>query len=318
MTFAAASRVIVSAIAVLTLMPSIEAGAQSSQPRPRVGVAFGGGSARGLAHVGVLRWFEEHQVPIDVIAGTSMGGLIGGAYASGMSAAEIGKLLEQTNWDEMFGFNSFQHKNVRRKEDARDYPSRIELGIKSGFALPLALNSGQQVDFMLARIAGAYMTLSSFDELPTPFRAIAVDLVTARQVVMDKGTLASAMRATMSLPGVFPPVERDGMVLVDGGALNNVPADVARAMGADTVIAVNVGFMGDTRKVNRSMFGLMSQTVDAMMQASARRSMESADFVINPILTGYDSLDWRRSADLADRGVPRGRGDEGHAVAARP
>ena len=286
----------------MALTMSVDAGAQSSQPRPRVGVAFGGGSARGLAHVGVVRWFEEHHIPIDVIAGTSMGGLIGGAYASGMSADELSELLEHTNWDEMFGFSPFQYKNVRRKEDARDYPSRIEFGIKRGLALPLALNSGQQVDFLLARIAGLYVGLSSFDDLPTPFRAIAVDLVTAQQIVLDKGELASAMRATMSLPGIFPPVERDGMVLVDGGAMNNVPADVVRAMGAGTVIAINVGFMGDTRPVSGSLFGLMGQTIDTMMQANTRRSMASADIVINPDLSDFGSLDWRRSADLAVEG----------------
>ena len=294
--------VIVVAAALITLAIPVDAGAQSNQPRPRVGVAFGGGSARGLAHVGVVRWFEEHHIPIDLIAGTSMGGLIGGAFASGMSADELSQLLDQTNWDEMFGFSPFPYKNVRRKEDARDYPSRIEFGIKRGLALPPALNSGQQVDFLLGRIAGPYMSLSSFDELPTPFRAVAVDLVTAQQVVLDQGSLAGAMRATMSLPGIFPPVERGGMVLVDGGAMNNVPADVVRAMGAETVIAINVGFMGDTRTVSRSLFGLMSQTIDTMMQASTRRSMASADIVINPALTDYNSLDWRRSAELAIEG----------------
>ena len=310
-------RVFVSAMALMALAMSVAAGAQSRQPRPRVGVAFGGGSARGLAHVGVVRWFEEHHIPIDVIAGTSMGGLIGGGFAAGMSADELSQLLDRTNWDEMFGFSSFQYKNVRRKEDARDYPSRIEFGLKRGLALPLALNSGQQVDFLLARIAGPYMSLASFDELPTPFRAVAVDLVTAQQVILDKGALASAMRATMSLPGIFPPVERDGMVLVDGGAMNNVPADVVRAMGADTVIAVDVGFMGDTRTVSRSMLGLMTQTVDTMMQANTRRSLASADIVINPTLTDYDSLDWRRSAELAVEGYRARRGDERQAVAAR-
>src|SRR5688572_8860795 len=127
-------------------------------PRPRVGVAFGGGSARGLAHVGVLRWFEEHHIPIDVAAGTSMGGLIGGGFASGMSSDELTTLLEQTDWDEMFGFSPFRYKNIRRKEDARAYPSRLELGWKKGLSLPLALNNGQQVDFLLGRIAAPYGT----------------------------------------------------------------------------------------------------------------------------------------------------------------
>ena len=279
-----------------------QAGPRAAQQRPRVGVAFGGGSARGLAHVGVVRWFEEHHIPIDLIAGTSMGGLIGGAVSSGMSAEELSAMLQQVNWDEMFGFSPFRYKNVRRKEDARAYPSRIELGIRQGISLPIALNNGQQVDFLLARIVGPYGTISSFDDLPTPFRAIAVDLVTAQQVVLDSGSLASAMRATMSLPGIFPPVEVDGKVLVDGGAMNNVPADVVRSMGADTVVAINVGFAGDTRTVSRSLLGLMSQTVDVMMQAATRASVKTADIVINPPLDTYASLDWRRNKELEEAG----------------
>jgi NTE family protein len=275
---------------------------QPAEQRTRVGVAFGGGSARGLAHVGIIRWFEEHRIPIDLVAGTSMGGLVGGAFASGMSSEELQRLLEETNWDEMFGSTPFRYKNVRRKQDARDYPSRIEFGVKRGIVPPVALNNGQQVEFFLARIAGAYESLQSFDELPTPFRCVAVDLVSARQIVLDKGSLTTAMRATMSLPGVFPPVEADGRVLVDGGALNNVPADVVRAMGADVVIAVSVGYVGETRTVNRSLLGLMGATVDVMMQASTREAMKAADMVINPPLQGFGSLDWRRSRELADDG----------------
>ena len=279
-----------------------QAGPSTAQQRRRIGVAFGGGSARGLAHVGVVRWLEEHHIPIDLIAGTSMGGLIGGGVSAGMSAGELSALLQQVNWDEMFGFSPFQYKNVRRKEDARAYPSRIELGLKQHLALPVALNNGQRVDFLLARITGPYGTLSSFDELPTPFRAIAVDLVTAQQVILDKGSLVSAMRATMSLPGIFPPVDLDGKVLVDGGALNNVPADVVRGMGADVVIAINVGFAGDTRTVSRSLLALMSQTVDVMMQAATRASVKSADIVINPPLEKFASLDWRRFVELEQAG----------------
>src|SRR6185503_9447318 len=122
-----------------------------AQERPKVGVAFGGGSARGIAHVGVVRWFEEHHVPIDLVAGTSMGGLIGGAYASGMSAEELRTLLTGTDWDDLFGFSSFRYKNIRRKDDARDFPSRIEFGLRRGLSLPVSLNTGQQIDFMLAR-----------------------------------------------------------------------------------------------------------------------------------------------------------------------
>src|SRR5687767_5077756 len=158
-----------------------------------------------------------------------------------MSADELRALLEATDWDVMFGSSSFPFKNIRRKEDARSFPSRLEFGLRRGLVPPTSLNDGQQVDLLLARIAGGYHRLEHFDELPTPFRTVTVDLRTAERVVLDRGSLAVAMRATMSLPGIFPPVESDGRLLVDGGALDNVPADVVRAMGADVVVAIDVG-----------------------------------------------------------------------------
>src|SRR5262245_50901771 len=191
--------------------------------RPTVGVAFGGGSARGIAHIGVIQWLEEHHVPIDVAAGTSMGGLVGGGFATGMSAADLRKLIATTDWDLMFGASSFPFKNLRRKEDARSYPSRLEFGLKSGIVPPPSLNDGQQVDLLLARIAAPYYGLATFDDLPTPFRVVAVDLLKSEKVVLDSGSLATALRATMSLPGAFPPVQRDGRLLVDGGLLDNIP-----------------------------------------------------------------------------------------------
>ena len=270
-------------------------------PRPTVGVAFGGGSARGIAHIGVIQWFEENHIPIDVAAGTSMGGLVGGAFATGMNAAELRTLITTTDWDMMFGSSSFQFKNLRRKEDARSYPSRLEFGLKRGIVPPTSLNDGQQVDFLLARIASAYYPIKSFDELPTPFRAVAVDLRAGEKVVLDSGSLATALRATMSLPGVFPPVDRDGLVLVDGGALDNVPADVVRAMKPSVVIAVDVGLV-PTDDVDYSIFGLMGRTVDAMMRASTRAALKSADMTLAIDVEGFGSLDWRRADELIARG----------------
>ncbi len=276
--------------------------AQEPAPRRRVGIAFGGGSARGFAHVGVIRWFEEHQIPIDVAAGTSMGGLIGGSFATGMSSQELERLLTETDWNQMFGASSYRFKSFRRKEDARAYPSRLDFGLKHGFGFPSSLNNGQQVDLLLTRLTLPYSDIQTFAELPTPFRCVAVDLKTASQVVLDHGSLARAMRATMSLPGIFPPVEIEDKVLVDGGAMNNVPADVVRAMGADVVIAVNVGSMSDVRQVSSSMLGLMGNTVDAMMLASTRKGMAGADIVINPALDKFGSLDWRRALQLIEAG----------------
>jgi NTE family protein len=213
----------------------------SRPSRPTVGVAFGGGSAKGISHVGVIRWLEEHRIPIDAAAGTSMGGLVGGAYATGMDAQELQAFIAAIDWDQLFGASTYAYRNIRRKVDARAYPTRLEFGLKGGIVPQTGLNSGEDVELLLGRIAAPYFAVRSFDKLPTPFRTIAVDLLSAQQVVMRQGSLADAMRATMSLPLIFPPMEIDGQVLIDGGTMNNVAADVVKAMGVDRLIAINVG-----------------------------------------------------------------------------
>jgi NTE family protein len=284
------------------LLVTYSTSAVGQDQRPTVGVAFGGGSARGIAHVGVIRWFEEHRIPIDMAAGTSMGGLIGGAFAIGMDSAEIDDMLASLNWDEMFGSSNFAFKNIRRKADARAYPSRLEFGLRRGIVPPTSLNNGEQVDRLVGKITAPYYEMSTFDDLPTPFRAVAVDLLSATPVVLDRGPLASAMRATMSLPLIFPPVELNGQVLVDGGAMDNVPANVVRKMGASRVIAVNVGDLSDRETVDYSLFALAGATLDAMMRANTKLGMKDADVVITVPLGEYGSLDWRRGSELIDEG----------------
>lgn len=278
--------------------------ATPAEGRPKIGLALGGGSAKGLAHIGVLRWFEEHRIPVDVVSGTSMGGLVGGAYATGLSPEELAALMEETDWDLMFQADSpFQYKTFRRKQDKRAYPSQLEFGLKHGFTLPAGLNPGQQVALMLDRIALPYYDVGSFDELPTPFRCVATDLKTAQMVVLSTGRLALAMRATMSLPAVFAPVAYDDWLLVDGGTLNNIPADVARAMGAEVVIAVDVSAETDVEKAARqTIFSTLGQTIAAMMDVGTRKALASADFIIDPDLEGLDSMSWRESRELARRG----------------
>ncbi len=298
LTIVATVAIVLAGSAAYAQTPSLASGT----PRTRVGVALGGGSARGLAHVGVLEWLEEHRIPVDVLSGTSMGGLIGGSYATGMTPPEIEAMLAEIDWDAMFGRSGFEFANVRRKRDLRSYPSHLEFGLKNGLAPPPSLNNGQQVDLFLARIAAPYYGIATFDELPTPFRSVAVDLKTAKFVVLDRGSLATAMRATMSLPLVFPAIEDGDRLLVDGGAMNNVPADVARQMGADKVIAVNVGDLTDRQSVSASLFGLAGATLDAMMRANTLEALNSADVVIDVPVTNYGSLDWRRFRDLIQEG----------------
>ncbi len=277
---------------------------QTSSPRPKIGLALGGGSAKGIAHIGVLKWFEEHRIPVDFVAGTSMGGLVGGSYASGMTPAELRDLMVQTDWDLMFQADSpYKHKTFRRKQDRRAYPAQIEFGLKGGFKLPAGLNPGQQVVMMLDAIALPYHGLRSFDDLPTPFRCVAADLRTSEPVVLDRGSLATAMRATMSLPGVFTPVDLSPWLLVDGGIFNNIPGDVSRSQGADVVIAVNVGSDKPTdAEAQASLFGMLGKTVSAMMDVGIKKGLAAADLVIDPNLVGLDSMSWRRADELIDRG----------------
>lgn len=287
---------------VASLLISCSAAASFAQSRERIGVALGGGSARGIAHVGVLRWLEEHHIPIDAVAGTSMGGLIGGAYAAGMSPDEIEQLLLAVDWDAMFGASGFRFDHVRRKRDLREYTSRLEFGLKHGIAGPPALNNGQQVGLLLSRIAAAYYGVKSFADLPTPFRCVAVDVRTAKPVVIGDGSLARAMRATMAMPLTFPPVVIDDQILVDGGALDNLPTGVARAMGATTVIAINVSDLGRKNAVDQTLLGLVAETMDAMIRANAAANLAAADIAITVPLDGYSAADFDRTRELIRAG----------------
>ena len=273
--------------------------------RPRIGLALGGGGGRGLAHIGVLEWFEANRIPIDVIAGTSMGGLIAGAWAVGMSPAEIRQLMRETDWDNMFLADSpYKYKTFRRKEDSRAFPAQWTFGLKRGLQVPTGLNPGQRVQWLLNRITLPYGTLESFDDLPTPFRCVATDLNKSEVVVMDRGSLATAMRATMAIPGVFTPVAVGDRLLVDGGTLDNIPAGVVRAMGADIVIAVDVSadYDGKARKESVSMFEVLGRTIDTMMYSGVRVSLKQADLILDPDLSKLSATDWRKSDELADRG----------------
>src|SRR5690606_24063595 len=216
----------------------------AEEQRPRVGLVLSGGGARGAAHVGVLKVLDEMRVPVDAIAGTSMGAVVGGLYASGMSAVEIERLIQSLNWQDAFRDRPPREElGFRRKQDDRNFLVRYALGVtEEGFRLPPGLIQGQKLEQLLRNATLPVATVNDFDELPIPFRAIATDLETGEAVLMQSGDLVSAMRASMSAPGVFAPVQRDGRLLVDGGLVENLPVQVARQMGVDVLIVVDVSF----------------------------------------------------------------------------
>jgi NTE family protein len=228
---------------------------QQPAPRPKIGVALQGGGAKGLAHIGVLQWFEDRHIPIDYIAGTSMGGLIGGLYATGHSPAEIQQIVEQTDWGAvMSGETPYESLSFRRKEDLTAFPNGLELGLRQGVQLPGGLNSGQAVRFIIDRYVLPYSSEDDFDKLPIPFRCVATDLISGKSIVLGHGSLSDALRATMSIPGVFSPVKSNNRIYADGGLLNNLPTDVARQMGADIVIGVHLTTGPVAPENVRSMF----------------------------------------------------------------
>jgi NTE family protein len=276
---------------------------QQPNPRPKIAVALQGGGAKGLAHIGVLQWFEEHHIPVDYVAGTSMGGLIGGLYATGHSPAEIKSIVTDIDWHQVLsGEVPYRDLAFRRKEDLRAFPNGLELGLKQGLQPPGGLVSGHQVRLLIDRYVLPYSDGRSFDKLPIPFRCVATDLVSGKSVVFADGSLANALRATMSIPGVFSPIRRDGQILADGGLLNNLPTDLAKQMGADIVIGVHLS-TGPVAPANlSSLFQVAGGSSDVMIDANELRGMERADILITVNLPGYTTLDFSRVQQIIPKG----------------
>src|SRR5215475_3684954 len=276
--------VLLSAIVFVEKQPAQAQETQSparQQTRPRIGVALEGGGALGLAHIGVLEWFEEHHIPVDYVAGTSMGGLVGGLYASGKSPRELEKIVAAQHWDVIIGGQTpYQDLSYRRKEDSRDYPTFIQFGLKKGLSLPAGLNAGHQIHLLIDRELLPYADLKSFDELPIPYRCVATDLVSGKEVVFGEGSIPLAMRASMSIPGVFKPVRNGDQVLVDGGLVGNLPSEVVRKMGADIVIAVHLEVAPVKADEIQSFFSVLGRSVDVIVHENELRGLSAADLVV--------------------------------------
>src|SRR5215469_3332612 len=268
----------------------------NAEGRPKIGLVLEGGGALGLAHLGVLQWFEQHQVPVDAIVGTSMGALVGSLYATGMSGAEMRDFVDHVDWNLALRIGiPYQDLSLRRKEDKRDYPNALEFGLKNGISFPSGFNSGHQVGLIIDRIALPYSNLESFDDLPTPFRSVASDLVSGKATVFDRGSLARALRATMSLPAVFSPVRDGEHVYVDGGLLDNLPADVARRMGVDVVIAVHLRTQPLDPKQPLSVFGVLESSVSVVVSVTELEGMEKSDILITVPTEKFTSTDYEQA-----------------------
>jgi NTE family protein len=275
--------------------------------RPTVAVVLEGGGALGLAHIGVLQWMEEHHIPIDYVAGTSMGGLVGGAYATGMRPPEVHELVKDIDWDAVLhGSTEYADLSFRRKQDSREYPNSLEFGLRHGPRFPAGFNSGQQVEFILDRIALPYSTVKSFDDLPIPFRCIATDLVSRSMHVFKDGSLSLALRSTMSIPAFFIPVRDDGKVYVDGGLLDNLPTDVAKDMGANTIIAVHLETASISPDASLSAITALAQSFSVVTSVNERRGMKLADVLVRVDVTKFGN-DYNNADKLISQGYEAAR-----------
>src|SRR5690606_18548038 len=277
---------------------SVVAAPLDSSGAPRVCLVLSGGGARGAAHVGVLKALEELRVPIDCLVGTSAGAAIGGLYAAGLSPDEIGLFLHQMDWDKALRDGPIRtNLPYRRKQDDAQYLMRLEFGYSKGrLQFPKGFTAGRNLDFLLKTELLRVADIQNFDNLPIPFRAIATDLENGGMVVLKEGDLATALRASMAVPGVFAPVEIDGRLLADGGLVRNLPVDVARAMGADVIIAVNVGSPLASRDELTNIVGLSLQVINILTEqnvADSVRQLGENDILICPDLTevAADSFD---------------------------
>jgi NTE family protein len=272
-------------------------------PRQKVGLVLEGGGALGLAHIGVLQWMEDHRVPVDYITGTSMGGLVGGVYATGMNAKEVRELVTGIDWDGVLrGETDFADLSFRRKQDRTQYPASFEFGLRHGIAFPGGFNSGHQVGLILDRIALPYSTLNSFDDLPTPFRCVSTELTQRELHVFKDGPLSEALRSTMSIPGFFTPVRLNGKIYVDGGLLDNLPTDIAIEMGAQKVIAVHLENARLTAETPLSTFSVLGQSVAAVVASNERHGMELANTVIRVDLSSVDSTSFSKTEQIIQKG----------------
>ena len=296
----------------LTCLPTatswaVQSTAAIAMDRPRIGLVLGGGGARGAAHIGVLRVLEELRVPIDYIAGTSMGSIVGGLYAAGQTPDQIEAALRGIDWNDVFRDRPPRKDiSIRRKADDRSYLVDRELGFEGAqVKLPFGLIDGQKIDLVLQRLTLPVAQVQDFDRLPIPFRAIATDITSGGAVVLRSGNLAQAIRASMSVPAVFAPAEIDGRLLVDGGVANNVPVDVVRDMGADIVIAVSVGTPLNPREQLTSLLAITEQLTGLLTWRNTEvqlATLGERDILIEPQLGAFPSNDFAGAPEVIPMG----------------
>jgi NTE family protein len=302
-----ASRIVAFALACAGMF-NLLAAEPEPPARPRIALVLSGGGARGLAHIGVLKVLRDLRVPVDFIVATSMGSIVGGAYSAGHTPEEMEELVGAADWERMFSDRPPRRDlSFRRKEDDLRFIGKSELGIKrDGLVFPRGAFGAYNLEEFLRLVSRPATDARHLDQLAIPLRAVATDLVTGELVVLRDVPLSVAMRASMSIPGAFAPTQVDGRLLGDGGLTRNLPVEVAREMGADVIIAVNVGTPLLPREALSSVFGVAQQMINILTEQNVNTSiaaLRTTDVLVSPDLRGVTFSDFERGPELIARGA---------------
>jgi NTE family protein len=285
----------------------------SDAPRPRVGLVLAGGGAKGGAHVGVLKVLEEMHVPIDCIAGTSMGALVGGGYASGIPAAELEKFVTGIDWKAVVGgVGKRDLQTIEQKRAGVTYSNEFEFGLENKrIIMPAGIVNTSNIEDLLRTYVAASRAQTDFDKLPIPYRAVATDMISGGMVVLEEGDLATAMRASMAIPGAFAPVMTEKYILSDGGMVRNIPVDVARNLCADVVVVVNLVEEEVKREKLQTATQLLGRSTDVMIVANENLQLDSLtgrDIRIDVIMGDITTADFERVPETVPLGEKAARG----------
>ena len=271
--------------------------------RPVIGLALGGGGAEAMTEIGVLQWFEEHHIPVDVIAGTSMGSIIGALYSTGKTPEQMKQIMTADTLDSVFRISSaYAARNFRRRQDSRDIPNGIGVGLKHGISFRNSLLTDTGLNDLLDREFLRYNDQISFNNLPIPFRCQATDLNGAKTVTFARGSLQDAVRASASIPGVFRPFELHGHEYVDGAILENLPTQDVKDMNADVVLAVSLPLEPVGKGDLDSILGVLQRAFAVGIEVNEARDRKLANVVVMPNIDGFTANDYAKTNDLAQRG----------------
>jgi NTE family protein len=271
--------------------------------RPVIGLALGGGAALAITEVGALEWLDEHHIPVDVIAGTSMGSILAALYSTGVTPEQMKHLLNPEEVNRIFRIGTaYSAKSYRRREDAREIPNGIAIGLKNGVSLRNALLTDVGLNELLDKVFIRYNDQIEFNNLPIPFRCRSTDLTEPRSVVFSRGSLQDAVRASASLPGVFQPFEMDKHEYVDGAILDNLPTSDVKDMHADVIIAFTLPLAPVGKGDMDSIFGVLSRAFAVGIEVNEARARKLANVVIMPDISGFTATDYSKTEELAKRG----------------